>query len=111
MPKIINLNGKNIIRLSKKKLIIGSTDECTVTPIKQNLDELTNFLVEKPKWLDTKNITREWFGIRSRPIGEGAPLLRSLEKGVILCSGFYKNGILLAPACANWISEEITKHL
>ena len=37
-------------------------------------------------------------------------ILKSLEKGLILCTGLYKNGILLAPACANWISNEVEKH-
>ncbi len=111
MPKVINFNGKNIIRLNENKLIIGSTDEYTMKPLKRNLEELTDFLQDKPKWLDPKNISRKWFGIRSKPIGEGSPLLKSLEKGLILCAGFYKNGILLAPACSDWISEEIKKHI
>ena len=60
---------------------------------------------------DRNNITSKWFGIRSRPEGEPSPILKSIEKGLILCSGFYKNGILLAPACSNWILKEIEKHL
>jgi len=111
LPKLLNINGKNLITISKEKMIIGSTDEYNFKPDDYYLNELFEFLEHKPNWLDKKNISRKWFGIRSRPEGEPSPLLKSLEKGLILCSGFYKNGILLAPACSNWVSEEIKKHI
>ena len=111
LPKILNINGKNLISLSKEKIIIGSTDEYNFKPEEFYLNELFEFLQHKPNWLDKKNISRKWFGIRSRPEGEPSPLLKSLEQGLILCSGFYKNGILLAPACSNWVSEEVKKHI
>jgi len=111
LPKHLNINGKNFIPISKEKIIIGSTDEYNFKPEEFYLNELFEFLEEKPQWLNKKNISKKWFGIRSRPEGEPSPLLKSLAKGLILCSGFYKNGILLAPACSHWISEEITKHI
>ncbi len=111
LPKLLNINGKNLITISKEKIIIGSTDEYNFQPEEYYLNELFEFLEKKPNWLDQKNISRKWFGIRSRPEGEPSPLLKSLEKGLILCTGFYKNGILLAPACSNWVSEEIKKHI
>ena len=111
LPKLLNINGKNLITISKEKIIIGSTDEYNFKPEELYLNELFEFLDNKPNWLNKKNITKRWFGIRSRPEGEPSPLLKSLEKGLILCSGFYKNGILLAPACSNWVSEEIIKHI
>ena len=111
IPKLLNINGKNLISTSKEKIIIGSTDEYNFKPEDSYLNELFEFLEHKPNWLDKKKISRRWFGIRSRPEGEPSPLLKSLEKGLILCSGFYKNGILLAPACSHWVSEEIKKHI
>ena len=33
LPKQFNINGKNIIPKSKNKLIIGSTDEYSTTPV------------------------------------------------------------------------------
>ncbi len=111
LPKHLNINGKNLIPLTQQRIIIGSTDEYRYKPEEECIDELLEFLNEKPDWLNKSKISRKWFGIRSRPDGEGSPLLKSLDKGLILCSGFYKNGILLAPACSKWISEEITKHL
>ena len=111
LPNLININGKNLISISKEKIIIGSTDEYNFKPDEYYIKGLLEFLPEKPTWLDKKNIYRKWFGIRSRPEGEPSPLLKTLDKGLILCTGFYKNGFLLAPACANWVSEEIKKHI
>ena len=111
LPKILSINGKNLITINKEKIIIGSTDEYNFKPEEFYLDELFEFLEQKPNWLDKKNISKKWFGVRSRPEGEPSPLLKSLEQGLILCSGFYKNGILLAPACSDWVSKEVKKHI
>ena len=111
LPKILNINDKNLITISKEKIVIGSTDEYNLKPDEHYINELLEFVIKKPKWLSKKNITKRWFGIRSRPEGDSSPLLKSLEKGLILCSGFYKNGILLAPSCSDWISKEVKKHI
>ncbi len=111
LPKHFSINGKNFLPLNKNKIIIGSTDEYKVKPKENIFEELINFLENKPEWLNEKKISKKWFGIRSRPEGEASPILKSLEKGLILCTGFYKNGILLAPACSNWISNEIKNHI
>ncbi len=111
LPRILNINGKNLIPINKEKLIIGSTDEYNFKPDEFYINELFEFIQQKPNWLKKENISRRWFGIRSRPEGEPSPLLKTLEEGLILCSGFYKNGILLAPACSAWVSEEIKKHI
>ena len=111
LPKHFSINGKNFLPKNTNKIIIGSTDEYNIEPKENIFKELTDSLENKPEWLNKDNITNKWFGIRSRPEGEPSPILRSLEKGLILCTGFYKNGILLAPACSNWISNEIEKHL
>ncbi len=111
LPKIFNINGKNIIIKSKNKLIIGSTDECTTKPEENTFKKLTNFLDEKPSWLIKGKISKKWFGIRSRPVGEPSPIMKNLEDGLIICTGFYKNGILLAPACAKWVATEIKNYI
>ena len=111
LPKVFNINQKNIIPLSKNKLIIGSTDEYQDKPQEELIESLINFVEYKPKWLNAKNISKKWFGVRSKPVGEGSPILKVLEKGLILCTGFYKNGILLAPACSQWVSKEIKNHI
>ena len=111
LPKQFNINGKNIIPKSKNKLIIGSTDEYNTKPEKNTFEKLTNFLDKKPNWLEKGKISKKWYGIRSRPDGEPSPIMKNLEDGLIICTGFYKNGILLAPACSKWVANEINNYL
>ena len=111
LPKQLNINGKNIIPISKDKLIIGSTDEYSTKPENNVFEKLTNFLDKRPNWLMRGKISKKWYGIRSRPDGEPSPIMRNLEDGIIVCTGFYKNGILLAPACSKWVANEIKNYL
>ena len=110
LPKQFNINGKNIIPISSNKLIIGSTDEYSTNPERNIFEKITNFLDKKPTWLINGQITKKWFGIRSRPEGEPSPILKNLGDGLVICTGFYKNGILLAPACSKWVASEIKKY-
>ncbi len=110
LPKQFNINGKNIIPKSKNKLIIGSTDEYSTKPEEKIFEKLTNFLDKKPNWLMKGKISKKWYGIRSRPDGEPSPIMKNLEDGLIICTGFYKNGILLAPACSKWVANEIKNY-
>jgi len=111
LPKQFNINSKNIIPKSKKKLIIGSTDEYSTKPEENTYEKLTNFLDKRPSWLMRGKIAKKWYGIRSRPDGEPSPIMKNLEDGLIICTGFYKNGILLAPACSKWVANEIKNYL
>jgi len=110
LPKQFNINGKNIIPKSNNKLIIGSTDEYSTKPEENTFEKLTNFLDKKPNWLMRGKISKKWYGIRSRPYGEPSPIMKNLEDGLIICTGFYKNGILLAPACSKWVANEIKNY-
>ncbi len=111
LPKHFNINNKNIIPKSKNKLIIGSTDEYSTKPEENTFEKLTNFLDKKPSWLMKGKISKKWYGIRSRPDGEPSPIMKNLEDGLIICTGFYKNGILLAPACSKWVANEVKNYL
>ncbi len=111
LPKQFNIDGKNIITKSKSKLIIGSTDEYSTQPEENIFEKLTNFLDKKPSWLMKGKITKKWYGIRSKPDGEPSPIMKNIENGLIICTGFYKNGILLAPACTKWVANEIKNYL
>ncbi len=110
LPKQFNIDGKNIIPKSKNKLIIGSTDEYSTNPEENIFEKLTDFLDKKPSWLTKDKISKKWFGIRSRPDGNPSPIMKNLENGLIICTGFYKNGILLAPACSKWVANEIKNY-
>ncbi len=110
LPKHFNINGKNIIPVSKNKLIIGSTDEYSTKPEENIFEKLTNIIDKKPNWLVKAHVLKRWSGIRSRPDGEPSPIMKNLGDGLIICTGFYKNGILLAPACSKWVANEIKNY-
>ncbi len=111
LPKQFNIDGKNIIPISKNKLIIGSTDEYSTMPEENTFAKLTNFLDKQPNWLVEAEISKKWYGIRSKPEGQPSPIMKNLENGLLICAGFYKNGILLAPACSKWVANEIKNYL
>ncbi len=54
-------------------------------------------------------ILQRWTGLRPRPQGRPAPVIERLPgyRNVILASGHYRNGVLLAPATAERVSELI----
>lgn len=60
-----------------------------------------------PAWLEQATVIRRWQGHRSHPIGQPAPLLAQLEPGLLLASGHYRNGVLLAPATAEWVADQL----
>jgi glycine oxidase len=58
-------------------------------------------------------VVRSWWGKRPRPEGEAAPVIRPLAgySNVLLATGHYRNGVLLAPATALAIKEKIQPSL
>ncbi|MEB3340504.1 FAD-dependent oxidoreductase [Okeania sp.] len=56
-------------------------------------------------------ILRKWSGLRPRPEGQAAPAVGYLEgfKNVLLATGHYRNGVLLAPATAEAVEKMIVK--
>jgi len=109
LPKHFSINNKNIIPTANKRIIIGSTDEYNMQPEENVFERLTNFIEKKPEWLTQNQVTKKWYGIRSRPAGEPSPVMKNLGEGLILCTGFYKNGFLLAPSSSNWVANELKK--
>ncbi|MCX7594282.1 MAG: FAD-binding oxidoreductase [Fischerella sp.] len=59
--------------------------------------------------LANATVIRTWFGLRPRPEGRPAPIIEKLLgfSNVLLATGHYRNGVLLAPATANAIREMI----
>jgi len=60
-----------------------------------------------PPWLQQARVCRQWQGLRPRPVGHPAPVLEVLAPGLLLASGHHRNGVLLAPASAAWVLEQL----
>ncbi|MGA9382571.1 MAG: FAD-dependent oxidoreductase [Phormidium sp.] len=59
--------------------------------------------------LANATIIKSWLGLRPRPEGRPAPVIGNLPgySNILLATGHYRNGILLAPATAQAIREAI----
>jgi glycine/D-amino acid oxidase-like deaminating enzyme len=71
------------------------------------LAELRHLGGRGPDWLREAEPLRHWQGLRARPDDSPAPLLEQLEPGLLLTSGHYRNGVLLAPATAAWVLQQL----
>tara|TARA_B100000579_G_scaffold74361_1_gene57206 strand:+ start:194 stop:1303 length:1110 start_codon:yes stop_codon:yes gene_type:complete len=106
-PAVLNYQSINFIHQYPNQMLMGATIEQGVKPGQIYKQKMLNMYHTAPKWLKNAKISHEWNGIRAKPINEPAPLLKQLEPGLLINTGHYRNGILLAPACAEWIGIEI----
>ena len=110
-PAVLSTQGFNLIIEKENRILVGATLEPGVTAslnYKKKVHNLNNYA---PNWLKDSSIKSSWYGIRAKPINQASPILETLEPGLIINSGHYRNGILLAPACAEWVGIEINKCL
>ena len=106
-PAILSYQSINFIHHKRDHMLIGATIERSTKPDhleKQKMFTLNN---TAPGWMKNAKICHEWSGMRARPINEPSPLLKQLEPGLLINTGHYRNGILIAPACAEWICSKI----
>jgi len=106
-PAVITNNGINLIPLERNEILIGATLEPGMKPSRSALSKLKSLNGFAPKWIKNVSIKKQWYGIRARPLGQPAPLLKTIEPGLIINTAHYRNGILLAPACAEWVANQI----
>ena len=88
---------------------MGATLEPGIKASTEVLEQMKSMNGNAPHWLKEASVTNHWSGLRGRPTNRTAPILKTLEPGLIMATGHYRNGILLAPASAEWILEEIRK--
>lgn len=72
------------------------------------LEQIRTLEGDAPDWLRQAREIRRWQGLRARPDGQAAPLHLDLGDGLLLVAGHYRNGVLLAPASADWVLERIS---
>ena len=106
-PAVLVSHGVNLVRHGADQLWLGATLEPGTDPDAAAAELLRTLEGDAPSWLRECKEVGRWHGLRARPSGRPAPLLEVLEPGLILATGHYRNGVLLAPATAEWVSEQI----
>jgi glycine/D-amino acid oxidase-like deaminating enzyme len=105
----------HVVPLGQGEYWIGATVEFPVgtepaIPGFQALEEVLQQAIAFYPALATAQIIKTWSGFRPRPEGRPAPIIGRLPgyRNVLLATGHYRNGVLLAPATALRIQELIT---
>ncbi len=109
LPPVLNIYGINIIPTQDNQIYIGATLERNTQPLPTYLEQMISLNNQAPQWIQTEEIIHQWHGLRAKPINRAAPILEQLEPGLILATAHYRNGILLTPATAEFIANEISK--
>jgi len=110
-PGVVVWRGMNLVPRPDlpggRRLWLGATLEPGQTADPAALASLRNLDGAAPAWLREVEVVRHWQGFRARPRDRPAPVLEEPEPGLLVASGHYRNGVLLAPATAEWLSERI----
>ncbi len=106
-PAILNYQSINFIHHKPNHILMGATIESGTVASLSHKQKMLNMNNIAPSWIKEAIICNEWNGIRARPKNEAAPLLKEFEPGLLINTGHYRNGILLAPSCAEWIGLKI----
>jgi glycine/D-amino acid oxidase-like deaminating enzyme len=118
-PGVVVWRGVNLVPrpdLGSGRLWLGATVEPGTAASPEALAELRDLGGEAPPWLRQAVVARQWQGLRVRPVGQPAPVLAEPEPGLLIAGGHHRNGVLLAPATAEWLvgrladAEDITAH-
>jgi len=112
-PGVVNWQGINLIPRPDlpggRRLWLGATLEPGACSDPDRLAALACLHGQAPPWLRRAQILRQWQGLRPRPLGRPAPLLEQPLPGLLLAGGHYRNGVLLAPATAAWVCEQLER--
>jgi glycine/D-amino acid oxidase-like deaminating enzyme len=114
---VITCNDIHTVPLDQGEYWIGATVEfpfgTTVTPTPESLATLQQQAIDYFPALATAKILNTWSGLRPRPVGRPAPIIEKLPayQNIIVATGHYRNGVLLAPATARMVRELLADSL
>jgi len=115
---VITGDDLNIVPLGKGSYWVGATVEFAdskgeVVADANLLQGLRERAIALCPALAAATIVRTWSGKRPRPEGRPAPIIEFLPgyRNVVVATGHYRNGILLAPATARIVREWIVEGL
>ncbi|MEG4344449.1 FAD-dependent oxidoreductase [Microcoleus sp. A003_D6] len=111
---VITCNDIHIVPLENQEYWVGATVEFSENggEIEANADMLEQVMARAKSLcpdLAEATIIRKWSGLRPRPEARPAPIIETLpgNSNILIASGHYRNGVLLAPATARTIREMI----
>lgn len=113
---IINGDDVHLVPLGNRRYAIAATVEFPEgTPVPQPREEALAQVWQTAcaycPALAQAEILETWYGLRPRPQGQAAPVVKQLEgySNVTLATGHYRNGVLLAPATAQLVEALLVK--
>lgn len=109
---VITGDDAHIVPLGDNEYWLGATVEFQDQPVTTTLEQVREKAIRHYPALARAEIIETWSGERPRPEGQAAPVIEFLKgyDNVILATGHYRNGVLLAPATAELVKELIIHH-
>ena len=109
---VITGNDVHLVPLGNQEYWLGATVEFpdetgNVIAKTELLEQVIKEAIAFCPALENATIIESWSGKRPRPQGQAAPVIGKLTgyNNVLLATGHYRNGVLLAPATAQEISD------
>ncbi|MDV3353770.1 FAD-dependent oxidoreductase [Leptothoe sp. LEGE 181152] len=119
---VLNGHDVHLVPLGEKRYWLGATvefppggeavefplgDDLEMVPNLERLEQMRQSAISYCPAVAQARTLRHWSGLRPRPQGQGAPVIKPLAgyENVILATGHYRNGILLAPGTAITVAE------
>jgi glycine/D-amino acid oxidase-like deaminating enzyme len=110
---VVTGNDVHIVPLGGGEYWVGATVEFPIgEAIEAQLEQLAMVKAKAINYcpaLAQAEVVQTWQGLRPRPVGRPAPVIEHLpgHERVLIATGHYRNGVLLAPATANLIKEMV----
>ncbi|OKH19911.1 NAD(P)/FAD-dependent oxidoreductase [[Limnothrix rosea] IAM M-220] len=104
---VVSYNDVHVVPLGDGEFWVGATvefpdDEGNLAADQDLAQKVWEAAIAFYPALENAEILRHWSGQRPRPEGQGAPVIQPLQgyQNILLATGHYRNGVLLAPATA-----------
>lgn len=119
LQPVITGDDVHIVPLGSQEYWVGATVEFTESvdaeaPIADaaRLEAVMQQAIAICPGLAAGTIVHSWLGLRPRPEGRPAPIIERLPgyENVLLATGHYRNGVLLAPATAVRVRQMLSSH-
>ncbi|MGB3671970.1 MAG: FAD-dependent oxidoreductase [Phormidesmis sp.] len=111
---VINGDDIQLVPLGEGRYWLGATVEFPEAEVPlvaeaMGLENLQKGAARFCEAIASAEIVRTWSGLRPRPVGQPAPVIKPLGEieNVTLATGHYRNGVLLAPATAQQVCDQL----